>query len=117
MGCLCGRHPAFQISFDVFDHDDGVVDDDADRKHQPEQRKIVEGDPDRVENRESADEGHRDRNHRNDRGPPALEKQEDHAHNQKDRNEDRRDDFVDGFSDEDGRIVDNFMGDAGRKIL
>jgi hypothetical protein len=42
------RHSALQIPFDVFHHDDGVVDDDADRKHQSEQREIVERDPDRV---------------------------------------------------------------------
>src|SRR3546814_17105754 len=35
-------HALFEIAFDIFDDDDRVVDDDADREHQPEQRSSEE---------------------------------------------------------------------------
>jgi hypothetical protein len=31
-----------EVALDILDHDDRVVDDDADRQHQPEQRQVVE---------------------------------------------------------------------------
>ena len=37
-----GDRPCAQVALDVLDHDDGVVDDDADRQHQAEQRQVVE---------------------------------------------------------------------------
>ena len=37
-GGLARRQAGFDIALDVLDHDDGVVDHDADREHQPEQR-------------------------------------------------------------------------------
>ena len=39
---LLGRHALAQVALDVLDHDDGVVDDDADRQHQAEQRQVVQ---------------------------------------------------------------------------
>ena len=39
-----GRHALAQIALDVLDHDDGVVDDDADGEHEAEQRQRVERD-------------------------------------------------------------------------
>ena len=34
---LARRQPGRDVALDVFDHDDGVIDHDADRQHQPEQ--------------------------------------------------------------------------------
>ena len=43
----CGRKPGLDVALDVLDHDDGVVDHDADRQHQSEQRQIVEREAER----------------------------------------------------------------------
>ena len=36
------RQPVLDVVLDRLDHDDGVVDDDADRQHQAEQRQVVQ---------------------------------------------------------------------------
>ena len=43
---LLGRQPVLEVVLDRFDHDDGVVHDDADRQHQAEQRQVVEAEAD-----------------------------------------------------------------------
>ena len=55
-----GDMPCVQVALDVLDHDDGVVDHDADRQHQAEQRQRVEREADRRHHREGADQRHRD---------------------------------------------------------
>ena len=37
VGRLARRQPCLDVALDVLDHDDGVVDHDADRQHQAEQ--------------------------------------------------------------------------------
>ena len=39
---LVGRQAELDVVLDVFDHDDRVVDDDADRQHEPEERQLVQ---------------------------------------------------------------------------
>ena len=117
MGGFLRAHAALEIALDVLHHDDGVVDDNADRQHQAEQRQVVQGNAERIKETEGADQRDRDRNHRNDRGTPALQEQEDDADHQQDRDEDRLDDLVDGFADEDGGVIDDLVSEAGRKIL
>jgi hypothetical protein len=64
----CSRWP-----LDILHHHDGVVDHDADREHEAEQSEIVDGEAERRHHRKGADQRHRDRDDRNDRGPPALQ--------------------------------------------
>ena len=45
-----------QVPFDVLDHDDRVVDDDADREDQAEERGQVETEPEEPHREERADE-------------------------------------------------------------
>ena len=42
-----GRRPWRDVALDVLDHDDGVVDHDADGQHQAEQRQVVEREAER----------------------------------------------------------------------
>ena len=42
MGRLLRRHAGGDVALDVLDHDDRVIDDDADRQHQAEQRQVVQ---------------------------------------------------------------------------
>jgi hypothetical protein len=112
-----GRHSTLQVAFDVLDHDDRVVDDDADREHEPEQGQVVERDAECVEDGKRADQGDRNGDHRDDGGAPALEKQEHDADDQQDRDENRGDHLVHRFADEYRGIVDDLVADAWRELL
>ena len=67
--------------FDRLDHDDRVVDDDADRQHQAEQRQVVQAESHAGHHGKRADDGHGHGDQRNDRRPPVLQEHEhDHGH-------------------------------------
>ena len=55
-----GLRPGGDVALDVLDHDDGVVDDDADGEHEAEQRQVVEREAEHRHEEERADERHRD---------------------------------------------------------
>ena len=95
-----GRQPVRDIALDVLDHDDGVVDDDADRQHKSEQRQVVQREAERRHEEERADERHRDGDDGNDRRPPCLQEQDDDEHDEDHRLEDRLDHRVDRLLDE-----------------
>ena len=112
------RQPVGDIALDVLDDDDGVVDDDADRQHQAEQRQVVQREAERRHDGERADERHRHGDQRNDRRAPVLQEQE--------HDEDDQDDRLDAASattslidslDELRRVVDDVVFDAGREAL
>ena len=71
-----GRSSRRHDALDVLDHDDRVVDDDADREHETEQRQHVDRHPEREQAEERADHAHRHGEHRDERRAPALEEQE-----------------------------------------
>ena len=62
---------------DVLEHDDGVVDDDADREREREQRDDVEREAHRPHQRERADDGDGDRERRDERAAGVSEEDED----------------------------------------
>ena len=80
-GVEAGRH----VPFDVFQHDDGVVHDDADGQHQAEQRDVVEAEAEGGHDRESADDGDGHVDQRQDHGPPILEENQHHEADQRHR--------------------------------
>ena len=114
---LARRHAERHVALDVLDHDDGVVDHDAHGQHETKQRQIVDRDAERGENRKSADQRYRDSDHRDDRRPPALQKQVDDADHEEDRDADRHDHFVDGLAHEGGRVIDVDVVETGREAL
>ena len=73
VGCGTRIEPCLDVALDVLHHDDRVVDHDADREHQAEQRKIVEREAEHRHEEECADQRHRNGNDRNDRGTPRLQ--------------------------------------------
>ena len=83
------REAVFEVTHDVLDDDDGVVDDEADGDRQSHQRQIVEAVAQRVKRRERADQGQRHRDRRNDGGPEAAQEKEDHHHHQGDAQDQR----------------------------
>ncbi len=108
---------AGEVSLDILDHDDGVVDDDADRQHQPEQRQVVERIADRQKHREGADQRYRNGDHRNHRRAPALQEDDDDQHDQRNRFQQRVHHGVDRLRDELGRVVDDPVFEPRREGL
>ena len=98
-------HAVLEMPLDVFDHHDGVVNHDADRQHETEQRQIVDREAERRHYREGADQRHRDRDDRNDRGPPALQEDQHHDDDERHGLVDGLDQLMDGLCDELGRVV------------
>ncbi len=92
---------------DVLQHDDGVVDDDADGQHQPEQRQVVEREPHQTHDGEGADQGDADIDHRENDRFPVLQEQQDNNANQDDRLEQGVEDLVHGLTDERRGVVDD----------
>ncbi len=73
----------------VLHHHDGVVDDDADGQHNAEQREHVDREPQPAHDGKGADQGDWDCRHRNDGGPPVLQKDVDHQDHERCRDEQR----------------------------
>ena len=71
------------FAFDVLDHHDGIVDDDAGGEHQAEQRQGIDGEAGQQQRRQGADDGHRHRDQRNDAGAPGLQEHDHHQHDQR----------------------------------
>ena len=66
----------------VLDDHDRVVDHDADRQHQAEQREHVDREAERRHRRERADDRHRHGRRRDQHRPPVLEEDQDHDQHQ-----------------------------------
>ena len=105
-------------ALDVLDHHDGVVDHDADRQHDGEQRHRVGRIADGVEHDEGADQAHRHGDGRDQGGAQAAEEQEHHEHHEHEGLDQRLLHLVDGGRDEGGRIVGDLPGEIlGEALL
>ena len=114
---IARRQAALQISFDVLDDDDRIVDDNADRQHQTEQREIVERKSESRENGKRADQRNRNGDDRDHRSAPALQKKDHHQHDQDNGFPDRVDHRIDRLLYELGWIVDDVVLQSRRKAL
>ena len=112
---IAPAHALPEMAFDILDHDDRVVDHDADREHEAEQRKIVDAKTERGHRREGADQRHRDGRDRDDRRPPALQKYQHDDDDQNHRLIDGLDQFMDRLGDEFGWIVADIVVEPLRK--
>ena len=104
-------------AFDVLDHDDGVVDDDADGQHHGEQRDRVRRIADGLQHDERADQADRHGERRDQRRAQAAEEQEHHDHDQHERLEQRLLHLVHGLGDEGRRIVGDLPLETFREAL
>ena len=111
------RQSFAHMALDVFDHDDGVVDDQPDRKHDREQREQVEREAEELHQEERADERNRNRDDRHDDRAERAEEQEDHDHHDEQRVDQSFYDFVDGVVDVGGGVVGHLGRHAGRQFL
>ena len=103
------------VPLDVLQHDDRVVDDDADREHHAEQRQRVDRVAEHVEAGERPDQRDRHRDERDHRGAPALQEQEDDEEHEQHRLGERLHDLGDRHFDEARRVVRNRVGQAFRE--
>ena len=69
--------PHLQVAHDVLAHDDGVVDQQADRQRQREQRHGVHGEVEHPHDEERADDRDGQREPGDDRGAPRVQEQVD----------------------------------------
>jgi hypothetical protein len=70
-------HAFLDIVGGAFDHDDGVVNDNADRQHDGEQCGKIDGEAERRHGGERADDGDRHRGRRHERRAPVLQEEQD----------------------------------------
>ena len=107
------RHDAL----DVLDHDDGVVDEDADRQHHAEHRQHVDGITGRQQHRAGAEQRHRHHDGRDDGVADVLQEQEHHDEHQHHRLDQRHQHLVDRGLDDGRDVVGDLVADIGRKEL
>ena len=81
-GGLQRRFALFDVTGDVLDHHDRVVDDEAGRDRQRHQRQVVQAVAQHVHHGEGADQRQRHRHAGNDRGRQVAQEQENHQHHQ-----------------------------------
>ena len=115
-GIVAG-HALFDIMRGALDHDDGIVDHDADRQHDREQGRDIDGEAERRHRRESADDGHRHGGRRHQHGAPILQEDQDHDEDQEAGLDQRLVDLVDRFRDEFGGVERRVVGHVLRKRL
>ena len=117
LGRLDWRHLGmlFERAGDVFDDDDRVVDDQRDRQNDREQIHRVRRVAEHIEDRENADQRYRDRDRRDQRRAPILQKDEHDGDHQHQRDAQGPQDFVDIGADEIGRVIDDLVLQVGRE--
>ena len=93
-------------------HDDGVVDHDADRQHEGEERYGIGRETERQHRRESTDERDRHGDQRNEGGPDAAEEEIHDDDDEREGLEQGLDDLVDALLDEDRRVVGDLVFDT-----
>ena len=104
--------------FDVFHHHDGVVDDDADRQHDREQRHGVGRIADGQQRDESADQADRHRERRDQGGANAAEEKKDHDDDEDEGLDQGFLHLVDRVGDEHRGVVSHFPGQiVGKPLL
>ena len=116
-GRLLGGQPLLlHDALHVLDHHDGVVDEEPDRQHEGEEGEGVDRIAEGRQDAEGAQEHHRHRDRRDQRGAPVLQEDVHHHEDQHDGLQERLHDVLDGDLDE-GRGVDRIdVADVGREL-
>ena len=98
-------------ALDILDHDDRVIDEDADRQHHAEQRQHVDRKAEQPQAQTSAGQRDRDHQRRDQRRAPVLQEQEHDEKDQHHRLDQRLHHFLDRNLDEGRGIVRDRPGD------
>ena len=108
------RLALLDVARDVFQHHDGVVDDEADRDRQRHQRQIVERVAERPHQRAGAEQRQRHGDARDDGRPEAAQEDEDHHHDQRDGQQQRELHVLDRGADGLGAVAESVDMDGRR---
>ena len=103
------------MAVDVLDHDDGVVDDEADSDREGHQREIVEAEAHEIHEGGRAQQGEGDRDARDQRRPEAAQEQEDHGDDESHGDEERALNVGDGGTDGLGPVREDLDLDRRRE--
>ena len=104
-GRLHGGFPSADVALDVFQHDDGVVDHEADREDDRQQGEEVHGEPECLHQEDAADQGQRDRHHRDQNRAEGADEEENDDHDDEQRVAERLEHLPDGVRDVVGGVV------------
>ena len=115
-GVMAG-HALLDIVRGAFDHDDGVVDHDADREHDRKQGRDVDGEAERRHRRKGADDRHRHGGRRHQHRAPVLQEDQDHDEHEQAGLDQRLVDLLDRFRDEFGGVERRVVVHVLRKRL
>ena len=99
---------AFHKELDAFDDDDGVVDDRTYNEDESEERKCVDGVADREQRGECAEQRDRYCDRRDERRAPVLKEEVADEYDERERHEERYDDFLNRLLNVLGRVVLHF---------
>ncbi len=110
-------HALFDIMGGALDHDDGVVDHDADREHDRKQGRDIDGETERGHRGEGADDRDRHGGRRYQHRAPVLQEYQDHDEDEETRLDQCLVDFMDRFRHELGGVERRGIGHILRKRL
>ena len=116
-GRLARRQPVADVPLHVLEHDDGVVDHDADGKHKAEHGQGIDGEAKGIHARERPHDGYGHGEAGDQRGAPVLEEQVHHEEHQHHRLEKRLHHFLDGNLHEGRGIVGDAVSHAHRELF
>ena len=102
---------------DVLQHDDRIVDDEADRQRQRHQRDVVDRKAEQVHHGERRDQRDRDGKRRDQRRPDPPHEGEDHQDHQRDRQRQRELDVADRGADRARAVVEGLQRRGGRQLV
>ena len=109
-----GDSPSSMIAGDVFDHHDGVVHHEAGGDRERHQREVVQAVAEQIHHAERADDRQRHGDAGNDRGRNVAQEQEDHHHDQRDRQHQLELHVLHRGADGGGAVGENRDLDRGR---
>src|SRR5260370_14319678 len=113
-GGIEGLHAAFDVTGDVLDDDDGVVNNETRTDGQRHEREIVQAVVAEIHHAESADEGKRDGHAGDDGGPDIPEKCKNHENHKYDGNDEGDFHVGGGSADGGGAVHGNAQLKGGR---
>ncbi|MNV63480.1 hypothetical protein D3C71_1560760 [compost metagenome] len=105
----------FDVTHDVLDHHDRIVDHEAGGHHQRHQREVVQRHAGKGHHREGAGQRQRHRHRGNDRGPEPSQEHEDHRHHQADGQDQGELHFMHRRADGFGAVGEHFQVHVGRQ--
>ncbi len=95
----------FDVAVDVLQHDDGVVDHQADGEHEGQQRQRVDRKAEQEHQRKGANKRQRDRHERDERGAHRMQEDEDDEQHEQHRLADGDVDVIERLLDEDRLVM------------